>query len=478
MSTTRKIAHNTAAQVVGKIISTIIGLAVIGMMSHYLPKEQFGWYITVMAFLQFVGILIDFGLTPVTAQMMSEPAHDKNELFKNLLGFRCFSAIFFLGLSPLVALLLPYPTEVKIAISFTSLAFVAIAINQVLIGLYQTKLKMHIVSIGEVVGRVILLVGIWLVIKYGYGFLPVMGVVTVASLAYTAVLWYRGRKEISVGLAYNKKIYKAIMTKMWPIAISIIFNVVYLKGDLVLLSVMVPQTDVAAYGAAYRVLDVMTQSAMMLMGILLPLLAFAWSRNDKVNFKKYYQQSFDVMMLFAIPMTVGTVVISEKIMIFIFGDQFSGSGHILAILAIAVFGVYLGAIFGHTAVAINKQKQTMWIYISNALITLTGYLVFIPIFGLLGAAWMSVFSELYAGIFLFLTVRHFSHQKLNFKTFNKIILASAIMGVSLLYSSHLHVLILVLIAVTIYSLLILTFGVVSKQTISEILSLKRPTQSP
>ncbi|MBU1895837.1 oligosaccharide flippase family protein, partial [Patescibacteria group bacterium] len=81
MSVTKKIAHNTMVQIVGKIFSTVLGLVALGMMTRYLGAEQFGWYITTIAFLQFVGILIDFGLIPVTAQMMSEPKFDKIKLF-------------------------------------------------------------------------------------------------------------------------------------------------------------------------------------------------------------------------------------------------------------------------------------------------------------------------------------------------------------------------------------------------------------
>ena len=113
-----KIAHNTIIQIVGKIISTIFGLLAVGMMTRYLGTEKFGWYVTAITFLQFVGILIDFGLIPVTAQMLSEPTDDKEKLLKNLLGFRLTTALIFLGVAPFIAMFLPYPLEVKIAIGF------------------------------------------------------------------------------------------------------------------------------------------------------------------------------------------------------------------------------------------------------------------------------------------------------------------------------------------------------------------------
>ncbi len=473
MTSTRAIAHNTIYQIIGKIISTLLGLVAIGMLTRYLGQEKFGWYITVITFLQFVGILIDFGLIPVTSQMLSEPEHDKQRLFKNLLGFRFVSAIIFLGIAPLIALFFPYPAEVKIAISFSTLSFLAISLNQIFTGFYQQRLKMHIQALSEIVGRIVLVVGLWLLIIQKANFLPIMGIIAFSSIAYCLTMWIFANRYSPARLAFDWIVWKRIIKKMWPIAISIIFNVIYLKGDTILLSIFRPQAEVGIYGAAYRVIDILAQIAMMIMGVMLPLLSYNWARGLKDKFKKYYQQSFDALMLFAVPITVGLIVLAEKIMVLVAGKEFIESGLALQILAIAIFGVFWGAVFGHTAVAINRQKQIMWIFISDAVITLIGYLIFIPKFGMYGAAWMTVFSELYAGILLWLSMRCYTQEKLQMKTFGKIVFASIIMGIILIAVIKLNVILLALIGLLTYGLMLMAVKGISKETIKEIISLKQ-----
>ena len=51
MTTTRNIAHNTAYQLAGKILSTFLGVLALGMMTRYLGTEKFGWYVTTISFL-------------------------------------------------------------------------------------------------------------------------------------------------------------------------------------------------------------------------------------------------------------------------------------------------------------------------------------------------------------------------------------------------------------------------------------------
>lgn len=471
MSTTRAIAHNTIVQLIGKIVSTGLGLAALGMLTRYLGQEKFGWYITAITFLQFAGILIDFGLIPVTAQMLGEGKFEENKLFKNLLGFRLTTALIFFAVLPFFALFFPYPTEVKIAIGLLAISFLAISVNQVLTGYYQKNLKMHIQVIGENIGRIVLVIGLWLLIRNGSSFLPLMAVITLSGIAYTAFLWFRAAKYTAIGLAFDRPIWGAIVKKMWPISISIIFNVIYLKGDILILSIYRTQSEVGLYGAPYRVIDIIAQTALMLMGVMLPILSALWVKNQKEEFGRRYQQAFDAMMALAFPMMIGTMALASKIMSLV-APEFTGSGAVLRILAVAVFGLFLGSVFGHMAVAIDRQKQTMWIYISDSIITLIGYFIFIPIYGLWGAAWMTVFSELYAGIMLWLTIRYQSGQKLKLITLCKITIAGLLMGLVLLILHSLNLFLLIIIGACVYALTLILIKGIKKETIMEIISLR------
>ena len=470
MASTRKLAWNTGIQLAGKVVSTLLGLIAIAMMTRYLGQEKFGWYTTVMAFLQFIAILIDFGLVPVTAQMLSEPKYDNARLFKNLLGFRFVTAIVFLGLAPFIALLFPWPIEVKIAVAFTTISMLAVAMNQVLLGYYQTKLKMHVQAIGEVIGRIVLVIGLLLLITNQAGFIPIMIIVTVGNVVYSLYMWLVASKGTPAGFAFDWHIWKAIACKMWPIAVAIMFNVLYLKGDTVLLTFFTSQEQVGIYGAAYRVIDILAQVAMMVMGIMLPLMAYSFSRNKLDDFTYHLQRAFDGMMFLAIPISLGVISIADDIMYIIAGEQFIQSAVPLRILSIGVFGLFLGAVFGHTAVSINKQKETLWVYASAAVLTIIGYILFIPKYTLLGAAWMTVFSELYVGILLWITVQKFLPVRLSLINFFKMLFAGIVMAALLWQLPDMHMLFDIAIGALVYLTIVIGTKAISVDTIKSIVS--------
>jgi O-antigen/teichoic acid export membrane protein len=300
-----------------------------------------------------------------------------------------------------------------------------------------------------------------------------MGVVVAGSVSYALLLFVYATKKYNAGFEFDLCVWKKIFKKAWPLAISIMFNVVYLKGDTVLLSLFRPQSEVGIYGAAYKVIDVLAESAMMLMGLLLPLLSYAWAKNLKDKFKNRLQKSFDIMMAVALPAIAGLIMLSDKIIVLIAGNQFSTSAQILEILALALLGVFLGAIFGHTAVAINKQKKTLWVYISGAILTLIGYLIFLPKYGMFGAAWMSVFSEMYVGLLLFATIKYYTQKTFAFKTLFKIIFSTIAMTAVLYLLPNWHVLLLTAIGGIVYFIILIATGGLSIGTIKEITRLKR-----
>ena len=465
MSTNRAIASNTIIQLTGKVISTFFGIVALALMAQYLQPERYGWYTAVIGLMQFIGIMTDFGMTPVTAQMLSEPHKDTDRLLSNILSFRLYTAIFFFTLAPFFALLLNFSRVEVVATAVASVQFIAISINQVLLGFYQTKLKLIVHSVAEVVSRIALVIGIALVIYKGEGFLWLMAVISLAAVIFTSIMIIQTMRSNTLRLRADFVIWKKIIKKGWPIAAAVMVNTVYLKGDVLILKQFVSNAELGFYGAAYRIVDVVSQSAMMVMGILLPLMAFSWSRKNIPEFHKRLQQSFDLMMLLAVPLTVGALLVARPLVILLFGKEYILSGPLLQILTLAVFGVYLGAVFGHAAVAMNKQKHVVWVYATNAFFTLIGYIVFIPRYGIHGAAWMSVFSELYTGIILMFVILHWSKRRLSLDRAWRIILSTLFMAVVIHALGELHVLWQIAIGMVVFFFAAITLRALPKQTL-------------
>lgn len=475
MHSNRAIAQNTAIQIGSKIVSTLLGIVAIALMTRYLGLEQFGWFSTANGFLQFIGIMADFGFAVTISNMLAEPKFEQRAVLNTVFTWRLLTALLIHGLAPIIFLFFPYPSEVKIAVFIISISFLAIALNNIFIGWYRAKLSMWHATISEVLGRVALVLGIALVAVSRAGFVAAVSVVSAASFISALYLYI---KIGGVKLALDKAISQDLFSKIWPTAISVLFNAFYLQGDRVILPLFVPQTTVGLYGASYRVLDVVIQLSAMVMGLVMPLITFAWSRGLKDEFRARYQLALDLLALILIPITVGLFILAGPLMRFVAGAEFGTAGAILRGLSISVFGTTLGMVFGHVALAINKQKQVLWIYISDAILSVVGYFIFIPRFGVMGAIGVTIFSEMYAGLLLMIAAIYYARLAPRFYTFFKIILASFIMGLGILAFPHWHVVWLIMLGGALYAFAaIVLLRVVPLQAIRELLR-REPLPEP
>lgn len=394
MKLSSKIAYNTIIQLIGKVVSTILGLISLAMMARYLGQDGFGSYTTIITFVSFFAIIADLGLTLVTVQMISRPGVDENKILNNLFGLRLVSILLFLGLAPLVAIFLPYPLFVKIGILIAALSFIFPALSQVLIGLFQKRLRMDKAVIAETASRVLLVFGTWWVLVSDGGLNGLLWISVASAALNFIVSYFLSTTYFLLKPAFNLSVWKEIFKLSWPLAITIVLNLLYLKTDTLILSFIKSPGEVGLYGAAYRIIDVLTTLPFMFAGIILPILTLSWFEQKKEYFNSVLQKSFDLMAIFSIPIIAGTLVLAEPLIILVAGNDFAGSGLILKILIFALAAIFLGCMFAHAVIAIDRQKKMIGAYIYVGITSVVLYLILIPRFSYYGAAAVTIYSEL------------------------------------------------------------------------------------
>jgi len=470
MSYTRKIAHNTIIQIIGKAISTVIGIIVIGMLTRYLGKGGYGQYTTIMAFLQFFGVIVDMGLYIILIKKISEPNADQDKLVSNIFTLRLISAVVFLGLAPVIILFFPYPAIIKLGVLVTSLSFLGITLNQAMAGVFQKHLRMDKVVIAEVIGRLVLVGATYAVIRAELGLLWVMGAVVAGSIINFLFTFSFSRRFVRIKLKFDFAVWREVIKESWPIALSIAFNLVYFKADTVILSLFRQAEDVGVYGASYKVLEVLTTFPAMFAGLILPLLASAWAMADKERFKRVLRKAFDAMVMIAVPLVVGTLFMAQPIMDLIAPD-FTDSARVLQILIFATATIFIGNLFGNTVVAINRQKTMMWLYLVVAVISFAGYMIFIPRFGYFGAAGMTVAAEVMITISAGLVVSLYTKAWPSLKVFGKCLVASGFMALVLYLLAGMNIFLLLLIAIIVYLAVLLAIKGISREILREVVRL-------
>jgi O-antigen/teichoic acid export membrane protein len=330
---------------------------------------------------------------------------------------------------------------------------------------------MAVVSAAEVVSRAILLCGVILTANLNLGLLSIMVATVMSSAVSFAMHFGFSRRYIKINWQIDLAVWREIIKKSWPLGLTIFLNLIYLRADILILSLLKSQAEVGVYGATYKIIDVLTTLPFMFAGLILPILSFSWASRDGDKFNRILQRSLDAMFLLAVPLIVGAQIIARPLMTLVAGQNFQAAGDVLKILILAIGFIFIGCLLAHAVIALDKQKSVIGAYIFTALTALAGYLIFIPLYSYYGAAWVTVYSELAIALFSLYIVIKYSGFKLRLNILVKAIAASVIMALFTYWLlDKLNLILLVCLAGFIYFCCLLLFKGISKQDLKNLIN--------
>ncbi len=458
MNQGKALAQNTAIQIIGKGLVTIFGILTVAVLARYLGVEGYGQLTLILAFLSIFAVIVDFGLTLTTTQMISEKKADEEHLVGNLLALRVISAVLFLALAPVIALLFPYDSIIQLGIAVGAISYLFGSTSQLLVGVFQKRLVMGRFMIADVLARGAILAGAIFAPFLDLGLIGIVWLFVAGNAIQLVCVFLFARKLIRIKPAVDFATWKRIIGRSWPIGASIFFNLIYLRGDIVFLSLYRGDAEIGLYGAAYKVVDVVTTIPVMFMGLILPMLVLAWTSDKKARFKALMQKTFDFFAITAWPIAFGLIAVGVPLMELIAGPEFSEAGRVLWILGPAASVVFFGSLTGHAIVALNKQRIMTLGYLAVAIITIASYLIFIPKYGMWAAAWWTLIAEALIGLLTLFVVVRVGKFVPSASMMIRAVIASLVMFGSLYVLPDTHVLIDILIAAAIYTAALTLLG--------------------
>ncbi len=431
------LAKSSLLHIFGKLLGVLFGLATFSLMLRIFHPEGYGIFSTALTYVTFFSIVVDFGLTITTAQMIAEKGADEERILGNLFGLRILSAGVFMSLAPLLFFLFAKnEQELLPLIIAASLTYFFGSLGQMLLGVFQKRLSLGIPVFAEMLNRALSLGGIILVGAYHPSLLLATLAFTIGSLAQCSVMFLYARTITPLRPRCEISLWRSIIYRSWPIAISIFFNLLYLKGDILFLWILGRTSEeIGQYAAAYKVVEILTMVPMTFMGLLLPLLSRLWSEGDTTRFTQYLQKTFDLFIFLGLPLLFGGWILGPKLMLVLKSDLFL-AGELLHVLVPAAVCVFFGTLFGHVVVAVQEQHRMTWCYIAVALGALFGYVWLIPTYGAWGASLVTLLSEFSIALLALVTIRRSWKEKFSLRVIFPALRASIFMSLILLAGQY------------------------------------------
>ncbi|MBI2639081.1 flippase [Candidatus Peregrinibacteria bacterium] len=455
MSLARKILSNTAWQILGKVVTAILGIISIKFITNYLSRSAYGEYTTIYDYTALFTIIADFGLFTIAVREMAHHNTKENveKIVGNVLSIRTALAVISLSVGVIAAALIPayrgshIPYGVFIVSFATIIALVASTMSSVL----QFHLRMHWASISLSIGKFVTVAYIVAVIFFFFpknpeaGFPHLLFAWIIGSLVTILITYGASSRLVPIKYKFDFLFWREVLLKALPYGIALVLGTIYFRMGTIALSLFKLKEQTGLYGVPLRFLEILQIIPHYFMNSVLPILTISLKENHgrAVNVVRY---SINALAMMAFPILIGGYLLAWPITAAVSSPDFLthramdggivwGSDLALKILLVAMTFTYLHVVLSYTLVAMGRQVELLWINAIVVVINVTLNFILAPQFGFVGAAISAVTAEVVMFIGLFLRVRKRISAVWDLKFLAKTAFSSAAMGVVLFFAA-------------------------------------------
>ena len=475
MNTVQRIAKNTGVLLVSKVVSYVIGFFFIMYTARYLGAEGFGTLSFALAFTGIFGVFADLGLRQLTVREVARDKSLAGKYLGNIAVMKVILVIVTFGLIALFINLLGYPEQTIKVVYLVALSIIFSAFSGMFYSIFQAYEKMEYQSVGQILSSALMLSGALFAISQGFsvvGFASIYFLVSAIVLGYAFAVcaWKFVLPKIEVDWSFWKQSIK----EAWPMGGMAVCIMIYFRIDAVMLSLMIDDTAVGLYSAAYRLSEISTIIPSMFMASVFPVLS-RYHGDSMGSFVGAYGKSVKYLLYLALPMALIVTLLARPIVNLIFGNEFSGSVIALQILIWASAIMYVTMVQGTTIVTANRQMFSFKVTIVAALLNIILNYIVIPKYSYIGASAATVATEAF-GLFVGIFFLNRWGYKLNMtRIYLPPILGLFTAGAVsiILINMNINVLIISMVVIVIYGVIVYKMGITEddKQLIRNIFNL-------
>lgn len=448
----------------------ILAVASVKIATNYLSLEGYGEYAVIYEFLAFFSIAADMGLFTIAVKEMSEDESRVEKIIGNILSLRTILVVVMMVAASVAVFLIPKyeGTRIPFGVAIASFSVLFTLLNGTISSVLQAKLKMHISSLSQIIGKAVMILYMLYVVFVAFPAAPIPGADAAGTAVSTAsdlgfyhlviagvvgnlvmvlITNHYVRRITPLNYKFDWDLWKKVLIKAVPYGTALILSTMYFRIDSILISLIKDQSEVGVYAVALRVLEAFQIVPLYFMNSVLPVLtkamkgtaaattAAAEAAREKA--REIIRYSFDFLTALSIPLLVGAYVLAYPIIFIVSSPEFLskldtgffGSDIALKYLMFALVFQFLGTLFAFILLSLDKQSKLLYINLGCVIFKIVADLATIPAFGFRGAAVTSIIAEfLVMAVSAFTAYKYFKY-KFNFVTTFKIIISALIMGV-------------------------------------------------
>ena len=376
---------------ISKIIVYLLSIITITLIPRYLGVEGYGQLNYVLSFVTLFTIIGDLGISTYCIRSVSKDNRRANKYFNNLIIFKFLLISLFLLFVFLFSRIIPKNSITKQLILIYAIGVLFSILSNFSLSFYDAFQKLRYRAIYEIIIKLSYTIGILIVIFFNY---KIFGIVVAYALAFVfgfIFLYFNLNKIIKIKPIFDKKFIKKTIIFSSPFILTSIFWTIYFSMDRVFISHFIDNYSVGLYSIAYTFIGFLIGIMAILHNTFLPAMSNLSKNKQKLGVvvKRYLQMIY----LFSIPATIGGIYLVKRIISLVFGSQYLAGQMSFSLILFFFLLNSVGMVNYYLLITNHFEKFSVKLLGIASITNIFLNIIFIPIFGIIGAAITTLISE-------------------------------------------------------------------------------------
>lgn len=383
---------NASYLAIGNFITQLISFFGIVYIARLLGPQDYGIYVTVMAFVGLFEILILKGLNRAIIREGSKDVSSMHLILEKTIGIRNLLILIAIIICIIASLFTPYDLQVKLYIILFSLHLFYTGLREFIGTIYQATEKMQYISIFQIINRVLFISLSIAFLHMGYGVLALFIIFLFSNLVTISINYKYSQRFVKFNFFSKVQIDKKLLSPALTFSLLIFIGFFAGRVDLLMISFLGTSRDVGIYAVAYRI----ARQGIMIRNVtgtaFFPMIVRRFQeRALKGSLLIKYSLLF-VAGIFVI--TLVASIFAERFVLLLLGSEFKYSGEILRILIFYLCFEWATLPFMIAAQATHNEKYLIAPRLVMAGLNIPlNYILFLR-FGVIGIAYSTLIVTL------------------------------------------------------------------------------------
>lgn len=383
-------------------------LVLMALAKTYGP-EEFGLFSLILIFIEISKVVSDFGVDIVSIRRFASSAEHAHSVLESILGLKFLAAIMGSILTVGVYLLL-YGTSAGLLLLVLGCIsiFTSLTLNA-FVSYYQAQLSMSKIMMAHLMGYgSYLAISLFMIFQHTHlAFLMVVIPFSEGIIVFLLVRRSLQHQPLHIHIDYS--FLRSIVSESIYVGLGGIAVVIYMRLDNVMISRLLDLRSVGHYALAYRLIEPFSL-LFSSFGISLYASLSALSKDVKIYERFFYERRYLILMLVVAGLGVAGYIFLVRPLLPLFSPEYLESGNVLLLLSFVLLFKAVNTQLTAILNSIKKFRIVSIITCINLCVSILLYFIFIPRYGIQGAALAAVGTEFLNSLLQISTVMYY-HRK-------------------------------------------------------------------